>query len=245
MLVIASTSFDISSSTWTSLLTFSKVIASIVLIEATTLSIMSTSLITLSSQSASLLVCCYTQQCTQELWYQQTTADPPTMLYLGSLPNLTLQFCFGRYSCHIWQKLLQSNSTRKNPRRRIEGGGWMWLYKLFISIILLLVSAFKYNASNLMMFSLPGLVIIDHTSIHSSVHENSYINKLQLILATFNLSSNTNLTLQFCFCSDSCLIHGRCCSSPITTKEPRMIPRRRIEGGTYVKCNIPIIYCCL
>ena len=48
--------------------------------------------------------------------------------------------------------------------------------------------------------------------IHSSVHENSYINKLQLILATFNLSSNTNLTLQFCFCSDSCLTCGRSCS---------------------------------
>ena len=39
-----------------------------------------------------------------------------------------------------------------------------------------------------------------------------YINKLQLILATFNLSSNTNLTLQFCFCSDSCLTCGRSCS---------------------------------
>ena len=49
--------------------------------------------------------------------------------------------------------------------------------------------------------------------IHSSVHENSYINKLQLIFATFNLSSNTNLTLQFCFCSDSCLTYGRSCSS--------------------------------
>ena len=87
-----------------------------------------------------------------------------TTFYLSSLPNLTLQFCFGRYSCHIWQKLLQSNSTRKNPRRRIEGGGWMWLYKLFISIILLLVSAFKYNASNLMKFFLVFLYLDTETS---------------------------------------------------------------------------------
>ena len=42
--------------------------------------------------------------------------------------------------------------------------------------------------------------------------EPNNVNKLQLILATFNLSSNTNLTLQFCFCSDSCLTCGRSCS---------------------------------
>ena len=38
------------------------------------------------------------------------------------------------------------------------------------------------------------------------------VNKLQLIFTTFYLRSNTNLNLQFCFCSYSSLIGGQSCS---------------------------------
>ena len=49
---------------------------------------------------------------------QQTTADPPTMCYLSSITNPTLQFCFGSDSCHTNDRSCsRSNLHEEEPQK--------------------------------------------------------------------------------------------------------------------------------